>query len=341
MKLRPEQLPEALERGLAPVYFIAGDEPFQVREAQDAVRTAARAQGYTEREVLDVVPGFDWDRLAEVGANLSLFGDRRVVELRMPGGKPGQEGGKALAAYAERPADDTVLLITSGKLEARSRKSAWMKALEQAGVVIEVWPVEPAELPRWLAARMQAAGLQPSQDAVRLLAERNEGNLMAAVQEVEKLRLLVGDGPVDLETVRGAVADSARYDVFDLVSAALQGDARRVVRVLRGLQEEGVEPVLVLWALSRDLRVVCQLRDAGGRGDDVLRRQGVFGPRRAPIQQAARRGSGARWQSLLARSARVDRAIKGAAPGRPWDELLQLSLAIAGADTVSARVSLD
>ncbi|MCH8504294.1 MAG: DNA polymerase III subunit delta [Ectothiorhodospiraceae bacterium] len=341
MKVRPEQLPETLDRGLAPVYFIAGDEPFQLREAQDAVRAAARVQGYTEREVLDVVPGFDWGRLAEVGANLSLFGDRRVVELRMPSGKPGQDGGKAFAAYAERPAEDTVLLVTSGKLEARSRKSAWIKALDQVGVVVEVWPVEPGELPRWLAARMQAAGLQPTPDAVRLLAERNEGNLMAAVQEVEKLRLLVGEGQVDLETVRGAVADSARYDVFDLVSAALQGDARRVVRVLRGLEEEGVEPVLVLWALSRELRVVFKLSEAGGRGDEVMRRHGVFGPRRGPLQQAARRASSARWQSLLARGARVDRTIKGAAPGRPWDELLQLSLAIAGADTVSARVSLE
>ncbi|MCC5856763.1 MAG: DNA polymerase III subunit delta [Ectothiorhodospiraceae bacterium] len=342
MRARPEQLSAVLRKGLAPVYLLTGDEPLQLREAQDAVRAAARAAGYGEREVLEVEAGFDWDRLGAMADSLSLFGDRRLVELRMPGGRPGQQGGKALAAYCERPAEDTVLMISSGRLEPKVRKSAaWVKAIDQVGVVVEIWPIGPAELPRWLTARMQAAGLRPTTDAAALLAERSEGNLMAAAQEVDKLRLLLGQGEVTLETVQAAVADSARYDVFDLCLAALQGDSRRVVRILNGLHEEGVEPVLVLWALARELRVLVRLSAPGSNPEEVLRRERAFGPRKTALPAAARRGRPARWQALLARAARVDRVIKGAAAGRPWDELLHLSLAIAGTRTVAVRTLIE
>ncbi len=342
MRARSDQLPGLLTKGLKPVYMLTGDEPLQLHEGLDAIRAAARDAGYTEREVLEVDAGFDWGRLAALADNLSLFGDRRVVELRLPSGKPGQQGARAIGDYCKRPPDDTLLVIVSGKLEAKVRKSAaWVKTIDEAGVVVEIWPVEPAQLPRWLNARMQQAGLRPTPEALQLLAERGEGNLLAAVQEVEKLRLLVGDGNVDLATVQAAVADSARYDVFDLCTAALQGESRRVVRILGGLREEGVEPTLVLWALARELRVLVPLSARGANAKAVLNGAKVFGPRQAALQAAAGRGGPGRWSALLARAARADRVFKGAAAGRPWDELLHLSLAIAGTETVAVRTAIE
>ncbi|MDN3517322.1 DNA polymerase III subunit delta [Aquisalimonas lutea] len=330
MRLKPEQVDEVLARQLPPVWLITGDEPLLLGETADAVRTAARAAGHDEREVLEADAGFDWQRLAGVTDNLSLFAERRIVELRLPTGKPGQAGARAISDYCAGAPEDTVLLITAPRLDGNTRKASWVNAVDRAGAVVQVWPLDTRQLPGWLDQRMRRAGLQPSRDAVRLLAERSEGNLLAAVQEIEKLKLLVPAGEVDADAVRRAVADSARFDVFDLTAAALEGHVARCVRIVSGLREEDVEPTLVLWALAREIRVVCQLRAAGGRGEDVLRRNGVFGPRKAQIQRAAGRGGTRRWQALLARCARVDRVIKGVAPGRAWDELLQLSIAVAG-----------
>ncbi|MEX0731563.1 MAG: DNA polymerase III subunit delta [Aquisalimonadaceae bacterium] len=333
MQLKAEQLHGQLRDGLTPVYFLTGDEPLQLREAVDAIRAAARAAGYGEREVLDVEPGFDWSRLSSAGANLSLFGDRRVLELRMPGGKPGQEGSKAIAAWCERPPEDTVLLVSAGRLEAAQRKAAWVKALERAGVMIQVWPIGAAELPRWLAARARSAGLNVSREAIALLAERSEGNLMAAVQELEKLYLLHGEDAVDLEKMTFAVADSARHDVFDLATAAFSGNRRRVIRITGHLREEGAEPVLVLWALAGGTRASAQIR-SGVNAREALRNNRLFGGLAQAVEQAARRGDRHRWERLLVRCASVDRTIKGGTPGQPaaepWSELLDLAVAIAG-----------
>lgn len=333
MQLKVEQLQSQLRNGLSRVYFLTGDEPLQLREALDAIRAAARAAGYTEREVLDVEPGFDWGRLTGAAANLSLFGDQRVLELRLPGGKPGQEGGKAIVAWCERPPEDTVLVVSSGRLEAAQRKAAWVKALDRAGVMIQAWPVGPAELPRWIAGRAQASGLKISRDGVDLLAERSEGNLMSAVQELEKLRLLHGDSPIDLEQVTTAVADSARHDVFDLATAAFGGDRRRIIRIARSLEEEGAEPTLALWALASGTRAAVQIC-SGTNPREALRGNRVFGSLGQAVERAARRGAESRWERLLVRCAYVDRVIKGGVPGQPaadpWFELLNLSIGIAG-----------
>ncbi len=330
MRLKPEDVPRVLNDGLPPVWLITGDEPLLVGETVDAVRAAAREVGHSEREVLEADGQFDWQRLTAAADNLSLFGDRRIVELRLPTGKPGQAGGKAIAEYCDRVPDDTVLIVTAPRLDGNTRKAAWVSALDKAGAVVQIWPLEPRQLPGWLEQRLRGAGLEPTRDAVQLLAERSEGNLLAAVQEIEKLRLLLPAGQVDGDAVRRAVADSARFDVFDLTAAALEGSVARCVRIVAGLRDEGVEPTLVLWALSREVRVVCQLQAARGQEEQILRRNGVFGPRKTQVQKAARRGSLRRWQTLLARCARVDRVSKGVAPGRVWDELLQLSIAIAG-----------
>ncbi len=333
MRLRSDQLAAHLAKPLLPIYLVSGDEPLQLNEATDALRAAARAQGFTEREVLQVETGFDWGALAAAGSNLSLFAERKLIELRLPSGKPGDAGAKALTAYAAAPAPDNLLLISCGKLEKQQQNSKWFKALEAAGAVVQVWPVEPRALPGWIRQRLQARGMQPTPEAAQLLAERVEGNMLAAAQEVEKLVLLCGAGPLDGETVRAAVADSARYDVFELADAALGGDAARCARIVEGLRGEGEEPVLILWALVREVRALALIAAEQARGvplDTLLQQQRVWDKRKPLYQAALKRHNLRRWRALLRRAARLDRICKGAEPGNPWDELLQFSLLMAG-----------
>ncbi len=334
-QVRPEQLQASLQRGLAPLYFIHGDEPLQVGECADAVRAAARAQGCSDRQVFSVEPGFDWDSLQAASDSLSLFAQRRLLELRLPTGKPGDRGARALRAWCERPPEDTLLLIVSGKLEPAARRSKWVQALETAGVSVPVWPVEAAQLPAWIERRMRAAGMQPTPDAVALLADRVEGNLLACAQEIEKLFLLGGPGPVDADAVAARVIDSSRYDIFGLVDAALLGQAGRSQRMLAGLRAEGVEPVLVLWALAREIRTLAAMAAelaGGGQIGRVLAKHRVWDKRKAAVGGALKRLSRPELLDLLAQCARIDRVVKGRAAGRPWDELLQLTLRLAGAD---------
>ena len=333
MQLKAEQLPQHFKKGLAPIYFIYGDELLLVQEAADAIRAAARAQGYSEREVFNVERDFDWNQLTESSNNLSLFAERRILEVRMPTGKPGDAGGKALREYAARPAEDTLLLIVSGKLDAQQRKSKWVTDLEAAGVGIAIWPVDAQQLPQWIRARMQSRGLQPTPEAVHLLAERVEGNLLACAQEIDKLKLLVGDGAIDVAAVTAAVADSARFDVFGLVDSALAGEAERSVRMLAGLRGEGIEPVVVVWALARELRSLAAMAWEIGRGataSAVMGRHRVWSSRQAVVGKALGRLSGGAGFSLLSDCARLERVVKGRAPGNAWDELVQLCLRLAG-----------
>lgn len=333
MKLAPTQLEVHLKRGLAPVYLIAGDEPLLVREACDLVRRHAQEQGYREREVMEVGRDFDWGRLYEAANAPGLFGDRRLLELRLGEAKPGDAGGKALAAYAQRPADDAVLLIIAGKLDAQAQRTRWVQALDQCGVVAQVWPVEARRLPEWLRERMRAQGLQPDEAAVALLAERVEGNLLAATQEIEKLVLLHGSGPVGAGQVAAAVADSARFDIYGLVDAALAGEAAHVARMIAGLRAEGVAETLVLWALARELRSLEAMSRACSLGESVeraLAAQRVWDKRKALVRRGLSRHGLGFWRDMLGWAGIIDRMIKGLQPGAPWDELLQLGLCIAG-----------
>ncbi len=334
MKLRPERLAGQLARGLAPIYLITGDEPLQLAEASDMVRDAARAQGFSGREVFSVESGFDWSRIAAaVAGELSLFAERRLVELRLPGGKPGDSGGKALRAWAENPPPDTILMIIAPRIDAAAQRSRWFRALEQAGVVVQIWPLGRDRLPGWIQQRMRARGLRASQEAVALLAERVEGNLLAAAQEIEKLHLLYGDKQLGPREIAAAVADSARFNIYELVDSALSGDAARAVRTLRGVRGEGVEPVLVLWALSREIRLLEEMAgelESGAAPQQVMGRHRVWEQRRPLVRKGLERHPRRRWQQLLRHAARIDRVIKGAARGDAWDELLQLVLAISG-----------
>ena len=339
-QLRADQLAGHLAAGLAPVYFIHGEETLLVNESADAVRAATRGRGFSDRQVFTVETGFDWQSLSAASDSLSLFSEQRLLELRLPTGKPGKEGASALCEYVERPPEDTVLLIVSAKLEPAARRSKWVQALERTGVSVPVWPVELARLPAWVDKRMRAHNMQASRDALQLIAERVEGNLLAAAQEIEKLFLLHGPGDLDLDTVTELVTDSARYDIFGLVDAALAGDALHAQRMLAGLRGEGVEPVLVLWALSREIRALALMArelQGGAALAGVLASRRVWDKRKPLIGGVLQRIRGRQWWVLLQRCAAIDRVIKGREPGSSWDELLQLTLRLAGVSPPGVR----
>lgn len=342
MRLSPEQLSSHLRKTLLPVYLVTGDEPLQSMETMDALRSAARERGHATREVLEVNREFNWGSLNDAANSMSLFAEKRILELRMTGGSPGADGGQALVEYAGRPADDAVLLIQAGKIDSRSQSAKWYTALEKIGAVVTVWPVKPAALPQWLQQRALSLGVQLDRDALALLASRVEGNLLSAAQEVEKLALLYGQvhdagGPqtepvrLTLRQVADAVSDSARYSVYDLVDAAAAGEVARSVRILNGLREEGVACPLILWALSNEIRNLSQFAyrlTAGESQGSVLSQ--VWESRKRIVTAALKRLPAPTWGILLQRCLRADQVIKGMLPGREWDELLQICLGLAG-----------
>lgn len=334
MRLKAEQLPQHLHQTLAPIYVIAGEDPLLVGEAADAVRARAREAGHATREVLDAGASFDWASLRQAAASLSLFAEQRLLELRLPEPKPGTTGAKVLEAYAGNPPPDTVLLLVTGRLDKATQNSRWVSALDRAGVVVTIWPLSPQQLPAWIAQRMRRRGLQPDNEAIVLLADRVEGNLLAAAQEIERLCLLHGSGHIDARTVAESVADNARFDVYKLADAALQGDTARCCRMLHSLRAEGVEPILALWALSREVRAVAGMAYDVAQGEAPARAMAahrVWDSRKRLVGEALRRGDADHWQRLLRQCAHIDRVAKGMAPGRPWDELETLLLAMSGA----------
>lgn len=331
MKIYPEKLSAGLRQGLAPCYLIAGDEPLLVEEAADAVRAAAREAGYGEREVHFVEPGFDWQALVAASASLSLFAARRIVEIRLPTGKPGDTGGKVLQELAVNPPDDTLFLLISARVDGRA---AWVKALEKAGVHVPCWPLDAGRLPDWIGNRLRARGLAAEPAAVQLLAGRVEGNLLAAAQEIDKLALLADtDKPLGAEAVAAAVSDSARFDVFGCVDAALAGNGARAVRMARGLRAEGTAALLLLGMLVREYR---QLAGMASALEEGLGEQAVFGryrvwDKRKPVySRALKRLKTGAWRRLLLKAARVDRVAKGLGSGDAWDELIKLLAETAG-----------
>jgi len=345
-KLRPEQLGAALSKGLAPIYLVSGDEPLLVQEACDTIRRAARSAGFSERELYHCDANFDWGQVLTAANSLSLFSEQKIIELRLTTGKPGDKGGKVLQEYAQSPAPDNLLLIVANKLDGASKKSKWFKAIDDAGTHVQVWPITAAQLPRWIGQRLQQAGLRADSSAIDLLASRIEGNLLAAAQEIEKLKLLAPDNIVSYELMASAVADSARYDVVGLVDKALHGDARAAVRTLHGLKTEGTEPINILWALTRDIRSLVQisLTVTQGKSFELAARQaGIWDKRQPLIQTALRRLKPAHLQQLLRKANGIDKAIKGMRNAEPWDELLDLILNIAGVQSlapINDRLSL-
>jgi len=342
MKVKPEQLTSHLKKSLAPIYLVGGDEPLQVQESCDAIRKAAREQGFTEREVMNVERGFDWHDILHAADSMSLFGDRKIIECRLPTGKPGDQGGKVLREYASRPSEDNLLMVVCGKLDGQTLRTKWAKELEQAGVLVQVWPVDATHLPDWISRRLASKGIQASGDAIALLVDRVEGNLLAATQEIDKLLLLHGPGRLEVEAVADAVAESARYNIYSLVDTILQGQAGKTVRMLEGLRAEGVDPVLVLWVLTRELRSLSNMSREMRRGtpvESVLGKERVWERRKPLVRNALKRHGLGRWYGFLQQSAQIDQIIKGQSLGKPWDELVQLSLAVAGKTVISKPVT--
>ena len=344
MQLKPAQLDTHLAQNLAPCYLISGDEPLLVQECADAIRRAARAGGCTERQRLHISSKDDWLELGHAAGSLSLFAERKLIEVQLPSGKPGTEGSKAIQEYLANSPDD-VLLIVSGRIDKQSQKSKWYLALDQAGVVMPIWPVSPTELPHWISDRMSSLGLTAEPDAITLLAERLEGNLLAAAQEVEKLKLLHGDHTITATMVADTVSDNARYDAFRLVDVALSGDARGAVRTLRGLKGEAVQPPVLLWAVAREVRLLADLkRDvaAGTSIDRAMQQKGVWRNRQGLVRTALNRLSGRDLAEMQTLSFQVDGSSKGFLLGEPWSLLERLLIVLAQglpADSTRSRLA--
>jgi DNA polymerase III subunit delta len=312
---------------LKPVYLIAGEEHLLVLEAADALRTRARSLGYVERDVLDADASYDWNALTMSSSAMSLFASRKLIDLRLPTGKPGKDGAVALIEYCENPSPDNVLLITCTQW-SKAHETAWVAAVEKIGVFVPVWPLKPAELPGWIGERMAARGLKPDRAAIDALAERVEGNSLAAAQEIDKLVLLHGSAPLDAATLEELVADSARYDVFKLVDAALAGDTERALRILSGLHAEGEQvPALLGWLLNQ-LQLLARLAAASNPAA-AFRSERIWPAREGLYKKVLARADRAHWEACLVQAARIDRISKGRGFGDAWRELERLITAMA------------
>ena len=343
MQVSALQLPTQLQRGLKTLYTLHGDDPLLQQEAADAIRTAARAQGHSERSVFTVAGAhFDWSAVMAAGGSLSLFADKQLVEIRIPSGKPGKEGSVALQQIAAGAAgnDSTLTLVLLPRLDAATQKSAWFGALDAHGVTVRIDPVERAQLPGWIAQRLQQQGQrvaagEPGQRILAFMADRVEGNLLAAHQEIQKLALLYPQGELSFEQVESAVLNVARYDPFKLAEAVLDGQPVRVQRMLDGLQAEGEAAVLVHWALADDIRALNRVKRAVADGRPlpmVLREQRVWGAKEKRFERVLPRLGQAQLAQWLQDAHQVDGIVKGLKdadwPADPWQALHRLALAV-------------
>lgn len=336
MQITSEELPRQLSSGLKPLYVVYGDALLLAIEAADNIRAAARTAGYEERETFIAEQYFKWAELRNSAQSLSLFASRKVIDLRIPSGKPGVEGGQALQDYCNNLSPDVLTLISLPKLDSAARKSQWFATLEKRGVMICADDVPRSALPQWIAGRLARQGQSADPVTLEFLADRCEGNLLAAFQEIQKLGLLFPAGMLSFEQVKDAVMDVARYDIAKLSEAMLNGNSERFVRILDGLRAEGTATVLVLWAISEDIRAlgrVLQATQRGGNIGNALRDARVWGAKQSLIESAARRIKLPLIERTMQQAARVDKTIKGLRRGDVWDELLQLGMRFASQRT--------
>jgi DNA polymerase III subunit delta len=353
MQLRLDALEAHLSKGLKGLYVVYGDEHLLVQEACDRIRAAARASGFTDRSVFTVERYFDWSSLIGASQSMSLFGDRQLIELRIPTGKPGKEGAEALKVIASADNPDVLTLITLPRLDSATQKAAWFTAITAAGVALKIDAVERAQLPMWVGQRLAQQGqrVAPGEEgrrALQFIAERVEGNLLAAHQEIQKLGLLYPEGVLNVEQIHDAVLNVARYDVFKLNEAMLTGDVGRLARMLDGLKGEGEAAVLVLWALVDEVRTLLRIKRGVAAGKPLatlLRENRVWGPRERLIGPALSRVTESALEKALSLAARLDRQVKGLSgstgkkgsepPPNPWDGMFELAMTIAHSDSPS------
>ncbi len=332
MRVRFDQLLKTLEKQLSPIYLISGAEPCQLVEAADNIRLAAKKAGFQEREVLSVDGSFQWQALLDSAMTLSIFSEKKLIDLRIDSGKVGKEGAKVLAEYAKNPPQDCILLITIGKLTPASQKSQWFRAVESAGVILQVWPLEGQKLVAWLQASLKKKGMQVDQQGISFLASRLEGNLLAASQEIEKLFTLLGPGVIKRDTLIDVITDQAKFDVFSLAESLLQGHLKRTYRILQILQAEGTPPALVLWVITREVRILLKLKETRQNNDvlePVFKQFQIWSQRQAYYTKAIQRLDRSVLHQAVLKAQLADNQIKGLLPGVAWETLLELSMDLA------------
>jgi DNA polymerase-3 subunit delta len=336
MKIQYDQLSANLIRSIAPLYLIAGEEILLVQEAEQSIYAAAKKAGFDEQLRFTIDTGFDWSVFQQAIQNTSLFSNKQCISLNFTAGKLSEAGKKILTDYLQKPSADKLLIIRAGKLDAALQKTTWYKAAEKIGVVIPVWPLTAAQLPAWIQQRLNKVGLQADAEGLQLLAMRTEGNLLATAQEIEKLSLMYPSGRLTIVQIQEASSNNARHNVFSLIDAILQGKPPAIINILQGLKGEAIEPILVLWALTREARQWAGWLQAIQKGQTLA--QLVMGnfmleKRKGLIGRILQHHSLTSIYSCLQHASYIDKAIKGAAKGQVWDELSTLSLSLAGVKT--------
>lgn len=340
MLTRPEQLTTQLQQQLPAMVWISGDETLLVQEACDNVRQLARQQGFSEREVHDANAQFDWNMLLEAANSLSLFAERKLIDLRLHSPKLDNDAKKALQAYVDDPGEDNLLLITSGKIEKATLSTKWFKAIESKGVVVQVWPVNAQQLPNWVSQRMQRAGLKADRDSIDIICQRIEGNLLAAAQEIDKLAILAGDRQLTPEIVARAVADSSRFNVFALTDTSLAGNSQQALNILNHLRTEGEDPLKILFFITREIRSLLRMAARVRQGQNingVMQSERVWQNRMPMVGNALRRHTIHSLEGLLLKAKLVDQSVKGLQGAKPWDVLAGMILILAGTETAFSK----
>ncbi len=344
MKLAHNQLEQHLTKKLASIYLVSGDETLLVQEAVASIRHRARQQGFTERTSLVIEAGSDWAKQLHTETHsLSLFATKRIIELHLASTKPNAAATKILKDITASPLTDTMLIISTNKLDSKTEQTAWFKAFDKNGITIPVWPITIEQLPTWIMQRAKKSGLTFTPDAAKRLAEQVEGNLLAASQEIEKLGLLQTTRTIDLPAIEQAVTDNARFDIFSLVECALAGNSQRCIRILDNLCADDTEPLLVLWALTREIRTLAELAKQAKQGvalGPLFSKYRIWEKRQPAVRRFLQQHNQASCWALLTHSSHIDRLIKGGTNGNIWDELQQLTLKIAGNAIIKLSIPL-
>lgn len=331
MQIKAEQLAQRLKQNQLPLVWISGDDPLLVQEACDTVREFARAQGFGERQVLEAGNGFDWTQLLASGNDLSLFAERKLIDLRLHTAKVEEDARSTVLEYLKNPNPDNLLLLTTGKIDKAAQSTKWFKQLEEQALFCAIWPPNEQQLPQWIRQRLQKLGMDADTEALQLLAEKVEGNLLAAAQEVEKLRILSNKDHLDAETVLQVVADSSRFNVFALTDACLSGNSERALKILAHLEAEGEECLGLTFMVCREIRALSAMLtdlEQGHNLNGVLQNHRVWSNRTQMVTGALERHNQRSLLALLDRARRVDQSVKGLLDLRPWDELANLVLGL-------------
>ncbi|MCK5877028.1 MAG: DNA polymerase III subunit delta [Candidatus Marithrix sp.] len=333
MKIKLNQLSNNISKqGLAAIYLLTGNEPLQMKEGTDILRLTARKQGFTERVILTVETGFTWNSLDNEANSLSLFATKRLLEIRLGNKSPGIEGTKALKAYTDNIPTNTILIITADKLDASKQKTKWFTNLDKYGVIIQIWPIDRGQLPDWINKRMNLYGLQAAPEVINMIAELAEGHLLACSQEIEKLHLLYGSSNITAEQVQEAVTDNAQFEVFSWIDTVLLGNTKHCIRQLQSMRSGGVEPILVAWALDREIRNLSHITyelQKGQRQEQIFKSYRIWQNRKIIISNAIKRHPRSQiWQQFLKQTLQIERIIKGMSSGNVWDELEKLSIQV-------------